>query len=95
MTGVQTCALPICVVVCLGCGSSAAADSQDSAWRKVRHEGHAHTQRFYQLTLLVLTEEPPEALKPLAEEAAEALGEVLEGLPPEVGWLLLEDLRPL
>lgn len=40
-----------------------------------------HTQRFYQLTLLVLTEEPPEALKPLAEEAAEALGEVLEGLP--------------
>jgi len=54
-----------------------------------------HTQRFYQLTLLVLTEEPPEALKPLAEEAAEALGEVLEGLPPEVGWLLLEDLRPL
>ena len=50
---------------------------------------------FYQLTLLVLTEEPPEALKPLAEEAAEALGEVLEGLPPEVGWLLLEDLRPL
>ena len=33
-----------CVVVCLGCGSSAAADSQDSAWRKVRHEGHAHAQ---------------------------------------------------
>ena len=31
----------------------------------------------------------------MAEEAAEALGEVLEGLPPEVGWLLLEDLRPL
>ncbi|EIA40060.1 hypothetical protein RLTM_02100 [Thermus parvatiensis] len=54
-----------------------------------------HTQRFYQLTLLVLTEKPPEALKPLAEEAAKALGEVLEGLPPGVGWLLLEDLRPL
>jgi len=54
-----------------------------------------HTQRFYQLTLLVLTEKPPEALKPLAEEAAKALREVLEGLPAGVGWLLLEDLRPL
>ncbi|GGM92506.1 hypothetical protein GCM10007092_01990 [Thermus composti] len=54
-----------------------------------------HTQRFFQLTLLLLTEEPPEALKPLAEEAAKALEEVLEGLPPGVGWLLLEDLRPL
>ncbi|APD09306.1 MULTISPECIES: DUF3208 family protein [Thermus] len=54
-----------------------------------------HTQRFYQLTLLLLTDEPPEALKPLAEEAARALAAHLEALPPGVGWLLLEDLRPL
>ncbi|GAB5602874.1 DUF3208 family protein [Thermus sp. FJN-A] len=53
------------------------------------------TQRFYQLTLLVLTEEPPEALKPLAEEVARGLAPRLEALPPGVGWLLLEDLRPL
>ncbi|SDF08142.1 Protein of unknown function [Thermus arciformis] len=54
-----------------------------------------HTQRFYQLTLLLLTERPPEALKPLAEAAAEALDALLRGLPSGVGWLLLEDLRPL
>jgi hypothetical protein len=53
------------------------------------------TQAFYQVTLLFLTEEAPEALKPLAERVAEALREHLEGLPPGVGWLLLEDLRPL
>ncbi len=54
-----------------------------------------HTQRFYQLTLLLLTEEPPEALKPLAEAVAEALQARLEALPQGAGWLLLEDLRPL
>ncbi len=54
-----------------------------------------HTQRFYQLTLLLRTEKPPEALKPLAEEVAQALWPLLEGLPPGVGFLLLEDLRPL
>ena len=53
------------------------------------------TQAFYQVTLLFLTEKAPEALKPLAERVAEALRERLEGLPPAVGWLLLEDLRPL
>ncbi|WP_243027984.1 DUF3208 domain-containing protein [Thermus albus] len=54
-----------------------------------------HTQRFYQLTLLVLTEEPPEALTPVAQRLAPLLQERLEGLPEGVGWLLLEDLRPL
>ncbi|GLV48229.1 hypothetical protein TJA_13850 [Thermus sp. LT1-2-5] len=54
-----------------------------------------HTQRFYQLTLLLLAEEPLEALKPVAEAAARALEERLKALPPRVGWLLLEDLRPL
>ncbi|WP_038058686.1 DUF3208 domain-containing protein [Thermus amyloliquefaciens] len=54
-----------------------------------------HTQRFYQVTLLLLTEEPPEALKPLAERLAPILQGMLRGLPQEVGWLLLEDLRPL
>ncbi len=54
-----------------------------------------HSQRFYQLTLLVLAEEPPEALKPLAEGLAPILQGILEGLPQGVGWLLLEDLRPL
>ncbi len=52
-------------------------------------------QRFYQLTLLVLSEAPPEALKPLAERVAGALQPLLEDLPQGVGWLLLEDLRPL
>ncbi|MFN3369345.1 MAG: DUF3208 domain-containing protein [Thermus sp.] len=54
-----------------------------------------HTQRFYQLTLLLLTEEAPEALKPVAQALAPILQGMLEGLPREVGWLLLEDLRPL
>ncbi|GAA6756785.1 DUF3208 family protein [Thermus thalpophilus] len=54
-----------------------------------------HTQRFHQLTLLLLTEDPPEALRSVAEEAARVLGACLEALPPGVGWLLLEDLRPL
>lgn len=54
-----------------------------------------HGQRFYQLTLLVLSEEPLEALKPLAEAVAQALQPLLQDLPPGVGWLLLEDLRPL
>ncbi|TBH21235.1 DUF3208 domain-containing protein [Thermus thermamylovorans] len=52
-------------------------------------------QRFYQLTLLLLTEESPEALKPVAEAVAPVLQGLLEALPPGVGWLLLEDLRPL
>lgn len=52
-------------------------------------------QRFYQLTLLVLSQDPPEALKPLAERVAKALQPLLEGLPQGVGWFLLEDLRPL
>ncbi|MFD3005892.1 DUF3208 domain-containing protein [Thermus tengchongensis] len=54
-----------------------------------------HTQRFYQLTLLVLTEKPPEALEPLAERVAKGVEPLLQALPPGVGWLLLEDLRPL
>lgn len=54
-----------------------------------------HTQRFYQITLLLLTEEPPEALKSLSERLAMALEPLLEAFPPGVGWLLLEDLRPL
>ncbi|WP_105316705.1 DUF3208 domain-containing protein [Thermus tenuipuniceus] len=54
-----------------------------------------HTQRFYQVTLLVLTEEPPEALKPLAERVAGVLEPLLQALPPGAVWLLLEDLRPL
>jgi hypothetical protein len=53
------------------------------------------TQRFYQLTLVVKTKEPPEALHPWAERVEKALRPLLEGLPPQVGWLLLEDLRPL
>jgi len=53
------------------------------------------TQTFYQVTVLLLTEEPPEALKPRSQEVAAELEARLEALPPGVGWLLLEDLRPL
>lgn len=53
------------------------------------------TQRFYQVTLLVQAEEPPEALHPWAKRVERALKPLLESLPLEVGWLLLEDLRPL
>jgi len=53
------------------------------------------TQRFYQMTILVKTDTPPEALHPWAERVEKALKPILEGLPLEVGWLLLEDLRPL
>ncbi len=50
-------------------------------------------QRFYQLTLLLL-EDPPDP-KAKAQEAAQALEPLLQALPPGVGWLILEDLRPL
>ena len=53
------------------------------------------TQTFYQVTVLLLTEEPTEALKPRSQEVAAELEARLEALPPGVGWLLLEDLRPL
>lgn len=53
------------------------------------------SQQFYQLTLLVKTEEEPAALRPLVFELSQVLGTLLEATPTEVGWLLLEDLRPL
>ena len=53
------------------------------------------TQQFYQVTLLVRTEQEPAVLKPLAESVSRELGPYLEATPQEVGWQLLEDLRPL
>ncbi len=49
------------------------------------------SQRFYQVTLLWLGEgEPPEDLP---KALADRLDPRLNATPPEVGWLLLEDLR--
>ncbi len=53
------------------------------------------SQRFYQLTLLVLTERDPNGLHGWVEEARAALEPLLEASPPGVGWLLFEDLRAL
>ncbi len=51
------------------------------------------TQQFYQVTLLVRTEQEPQDLKPLALWVSQALKPYLEATPKEVGWQLLEDLR--
>lgn len=51
------------------------------------------TQQFYQVTLLVRTEQEPQDLKPLALWVSQALKLYLEATPKEVGWQLLEDLR--
>ncbi len=51
------------------------------------------TQDFYQLTVLVKTEEDPKTLAPLARQAARALEPSLEALPQGVGWMIFEDLR--
>jgi len=53
------------------------------------------TQRFYQLTALVITDRDPNALHPWAAELEEWLGPLLEATPAGVGWLLFEDLRAL
>lgn len=52
-------------------------------------EGH----RFHQITLLVRTHLEPTDLKPLSQWSSEQLGPWLNATPPEVGWLILEDLR--
>lgn len=51
------------------------------------------TQEFYQVTLLVRTEQEPAELKPLAQWVSQELNPYLQVAPKEVGWQLLEDLR--
>ncbi|RDI96394.1 DUF3208 domain-containing protein [Meiothermus sp. QL-1] len=53
------------------------------------------TQQFYQLTLLVRSDKEPAELKPLAAWASRELDAYLQATPKEVGWQILEDLRPL
>jgi hypothetical protein len=53
------------------------------------------TQEFYQVTLLVRTEQEPDELKPLAQWVSQELNPYLEATPKEVGWQLLEDLRQM
>lgn len=53
------------------------------------------TQQFYQVTLLVRTEQEPQDLKPLVQWVSQALKPHLEATPKEVGWQLLEDLRQI
>jgi len=53
------------------------------------------SQRFYQLTALVLTDREPNALHPWVAALQERLAPVLEATPAGVGWLLFEDLRAL
>lgn len=53
------------------------------------------SQRFYQLTAVVLTERDPRELHGSVAELEEKLKPVLEATPPGVGWLLFEDLRAL
>ena len=53
------------------------------------------SQRFYQLTVVALTEREPAELHGWVQEAREALEPQLEASPAGVGWLVLEDLREL
>jgi hypothetical protein len=53
------------------------------------------TQRFYQVTALVLTERDARELHPWAAELEARLGPLLEATPAGVGWWLFEDLRAL
>ena len=53
------------------------------------------SQRFYQLTAVVLTERDPRQLHGWVAELEEKLKPILEATPPGVGWLLFEDLRAL
>ncbi len=53
------------------------------------------SQRFYQLTALVLSSSPDEALLALAERVASWLEARLEATPEGVGWLIFGDLRAL
>jgi len=53
------------------------------------------SQQFYQVTLLMLTEAEPTALKPLTQKVSDELNPYLYSTPKEVGWQLMEDLRPV
>ncbi len=53
------------------------------------------SQRFYQLTIVVMSDLDQHELHPLAQELEEKLRPALETAPAGVGWLLLEDLREL
>ncbi|GEM86928.1 DUF3208 domain-containing protein [Meiothermus granaticius] len=53
------------------------------------------TQQFYQVTLLTLTEAEPAELKPLTQQISDQLNAYLYATPKEVGWQLMEDLRPV
>jgi hypothetical protein len=53
------------------------------------------TQQFYQVTLLVRTEQEPAELKSLARWVSLELNPYLQATPKEVGWQLLEDMRQI
>ncbi len=53
------------------------------------------SQQFYQVTLLIMTEQEPADLKPLTTQVSQELDPYLHATPQEVGWQLLEDLRPV
>ncbi|WP_425148178.1 DUF3208 domain-containing protein [Deinococcus sp.] len=55
------------------------------------------SQTFYQFTVLQVFETRPSAdeLNRAAKNASEALGPLLEAMPPDAGWQLWEDLREL
>lgn len=53
------------------------------------------TQQFYQVTLLMITEAEPAELRPLTRQVSDELNPYLYSTPKEVGWQLMEDLRPV
>lgn len=53
------------------------------------------TQQFYQVTLLVRTEQEPGELGQLAQWVSQELNPYLHATPKEVGWQLMEDLRQI
>lgn len=51
--------------------------------------------QFYQVTLVARTLLGSADLKPVSAWASQQLDPYLNATPPQVGWLIMEDLRPL
>jgi hypothetical protein len=51
--------------------------------------------QFYQVTVVARTLLGSADLKPVSVWASQQLDPVLNATPPQVGWLIMEDLRPV
>lgn len=51
------------------------------------------SQQFYQVTVLIMSEQEPAQLKPITQQISQELNPILYATPRSVGWQLMEDLR--